>query len=359
MPDVKEPGKTFYQKVGLTMGIKVGINGFGRIGRVALRIMAERPEEFEICGINIRNTDLDFMVYQLKYDTVFGRFNGTVDKYEDGLVINGRKVRVFGESDAVNIPWSECGAEYIIESTGVYLTAELAGAHLNGGAKKVIMSAPAKDDTPMFVVGVNHDKYTADMKIVSNASCTTNCLAPMVKVLNNTFGVEQGLMSTIHSSTSKQHAVDARDKKDWRIGRSVYGNIIPSTTGAAKAVGKVIPELNGKLTGMSFRIPAADASIVDLTVRLKKPAKYDEIVAAMEKAAAGELKGILEVTHDPIVSVDVIGNSAPCVFDVKGGIALDDQFVKVLAWYDNEWGYTANLIRMIEHMSKVDAAAGV
>ena len=277
MPDVKEPGKTFYQKVGLTMGIKVGINGFGRIGRVALRIMAERPEEFEICGINIRNTDLDFMVYQLKYDTVFGRFNGTVDKYEDGLVINGRKVRVFGESDAVNIPWSECGAEYIIESTGVYLTAELAGAHLNGGAKKVIMSAPAKDDTPMFVVGVNHDKYTADMKIVSNASCTTNCLAPMVKVLNDTFGVEQGLMSTIHSSTSKQHAVDARDKKDWRIGRSVYGNIIPSTTGAAKAVGKVIPELNGKLTGMSFRIPAADASIVDLTVRLKKPAKYDEI----------------------------------------------------------------------------------
>ncbi len=341
------------------MAIKVGINGFGRIGRVAIRIMAAKPDEFEICGINIRNTDLDFMVYQLKYDTVFGRFNGTVEKYEDGLVINGKKVKVFGESEAANIKWSECGAEYIIESTGVYLTAETAGAHLAGGAKKVIMSAPAKDSTPMFVYGVNNNTYTADMKMISNASCTTNCLAPMTKVLNDNFGVEQGLMSTIHSSTSKQHTVDARDKKDWRIGRAVYGNIIPSTTGAAKAVGKVIPELNGKLTGMSFRIPAADASIVDLTVRLKKPAKYEEIVEAMEKAAAGELKGILEVTHDPIVSADVIGNYAPCVFDAKGGIALDDQFVKVLAWYDNEWGYTSNLIRMIGYMAEVDAKAGV
>ncbi len=337
------------------MGIKVGINGFGRIGRVAVRIMAENPETFELCGINIRNTDLDFMVYQLKYDTVFGRFNGTVEKYEEGLIINGKKVRVFGESDAKDIAWNECGAEYIIESTGAYLTAELAGAHIGGGAKKVIMSAPAKDDTPMFVYGVNHDNYSKDMDVISNASCTTNCLAPMAKVLNDRFGIEEGLMSTIHSSTSKQHTVDARDKKDWRIGRSVYGNIIPSTTGAAKAVGKVIPELKGKLTGMSFRIPAADASIVDLTVRLTKGAGYEEIVTAMEEAAAGELKGILEVTHDPIVSVDIIGCSTPCVFDAKGGIALNDNFVKVLAWYDNEWGYTANLIRMIEYMASVDA----
>jgi len=339
------------------MAIKVGINGFGRIGGVAVRILAAQQEEFEICGINIRNRDLDFMVYQLKYDTVFGRFQGTVDRYDDGLIINGNKVRVFSEDDAANIKWSECGAEYIIESTGAYLTTEACEAHLAGGAKKVIISAPAKDDTPMFVMGVNQEAYTSDMKVVSNASCTTNCLAPMTKVLNDAFGIEQGLMSTIHASTSKQKTVDARDKKDWRIGRSVYGNIIPSTTGAAKAVGKVIPELKGKLTGMSFRIPAADGSIVDLTARLKKPATKEEIIAAMQKAAEGELKGILEVTMDPVVSADIIGYPVPCLFDAQGMIMLDEQFIKVLAWYDNEWGYTTNLVRMLAYMAKVDGNA--
>lgn len=338
------------------MSIKVGINGFGRIGRVALRIMADKPDKFEICGINIRKADLDLMVYQLKYDTIFGRFSGTVEKYEDGLVVNGHKIKVFSEDQAQNIDWGSCGAEYIIESTGVFLTAEACEAHLAHGAKKVIMSAPAKDASPMFVYGVNHNDYTKDMNIISNASCTTNCLAPMAKVLQDNFGIEEGLMTTIHSSTSKQKTVDARDNKDWRIGRSVYGNIIPSTTGAAKAVGKVIPSLKGKLTGMSVRIPSADGSLVDLTARLSKPASYDEIVAAMERAAEGELKGTLVVTHDPVVSSDVLGFDAPCLFDAKGGIALNDTFVKVLAWYDNEWGYTSALIRMLEHMYDVDNA---
>ena len=336
--------------------IKVGINGFGRIGRVALRIMMQQPEKFQVCGINIRKADLDVMVYQFKYDTIMGRFNGTVEKYEDGLVINGQKIKVFSESEAQNIMWGESGAEYIIESTGVFLTEEACEAHLAHGAKKVIMSAPAKDKTPMFVYGVNHNTYTKDMRIISNASCTTNCLAPMAKVLNDNFGIIEGLMTTIHSSTSKQKTVDARDNKDWRIGRAVYGNIIPSSTGAAKAVGKVIPSLNGKLTGMSVRIPAGDGSLVDLTCRLEKPATYDEIVAAMEKAAEGELKDTLVVTHDPIVSADVLGFGAPCLFDAQGGIALNDNFVKVLAWYDNEWGYTSALIRMVEHMYNVDNA---
>lgn len=335
------------------MAIKVGINGFGRIARIATRIIESKPDVFELAGINIRNRDLDFMVYQLKYDTAFHRFNGTVEKYDDGLVVNGKKIRVSSESDVNAIPWSDLGADYIIESTGAFLTKEKTEGHIKGGAKKVIMSAPAKDDTPMFVYGVNQDKYTKDMQIISNASCTTNCLAPVTKVLNDNWGVVKGLMTTVHASTSKQHTVDARDK-DWRIGRSVYGNIIPTTTGAAKAVGKVIPELQGKLTGMAMRIPAADASIVDLTCELAKPAKYDEIVAAMEKAAEGELKGVLQVSYDPIVSADVIGQSTPSVFDVKGGIALDDTFVKVLSWYDNEWGYTSNLMNMIEYMAKVD-----
>ena len=338
------------------MAIKVGINGFGRIGRVALRIMMEQHDKFDICGINIRKADLDVMMYQLKYDTIFGRFNGTVEKYEDGLIVNGDKIRVFSEDQPENIKWGECGAEYIIESTGAFLTAEACEAHLANGAKKLIMSALAKDATPMFVYGVNHETYTKDMRIISNASCTTNCLAPMAKVLQDNFGIEEGLMTTIHSSTSKQKTVDARDNKDWRIGRAVYGNIIPSTTGAAKAVGKVIPSLKGKLTGMSVRIPAGDGSLVDLTARLSKPATMDDIIAAMEKAAEGELKGTLVVTHDPIVSADVLGFSAPCLFDAKGGIALNDQFVKVLAWYDNEWGYTSALIRMLEHMYAVDNA---
>lgn len=339
------------------MAIKVGINGFGRIARVAVRIMADFGDQFDLCGINIRNADLDFMCYSLKYDTAFGRFTGTVEKYEDGLIINGKKVRVFSEDKAENIHWDACGAEYIIESTGVYLTSELCEQHLLHGAKKVIISAPPKDDTPMFVLGVNSDQYTPDMKIISNASCTTNCLAPMTKVLHDTFGIESGLMSTIHASTSKQKAVDARDKKDWRIGRSVYGNIIPSTTGAAKAVGKVIPDLKGKLTGLSYRIPACDGSVVDLTVNLKTAATYDEIVEAMQKAADGAFKGIIEVCHDPIVSADIIGHPIPCVFDVKGGIMLNEKFVKVLAWYDNEWGYTSMLVRMLQHMATVDGNA--
>lgn len=335
------------------MAIKVGINGFGRIGRIAARIIADKTDTFDLVGINIRNRDLDFMVYQLKYDTAFHRFNGTVEKYDEGLIINGKKIPVSSESDVNAIPWSKVGADYVIESTGAFLTKETTEGHIKGGAKRVIMSAPAKDDTPMFVYGVNQEKFTKDMTIISNASCTTNCLAPMTKVINDNWGIVKGLMTTVHASTSKQHTVDVR-AKDWRIGRSVYGNIIPTTTGAAKAVGKVIPELNGKLTGMAMRIPAADASIVDLTCELAKPARYDEIVAAMEKASEGELKGVLAVSYDPIVSADVIGQTTPSIFDVKGGIALDDTFVKLLAWYDNEWGYTSNLLNMVEYMAKVD-----
>ncbi|WP_455581826.1 type I glyceraldehyde-3-phosphate dehydrogenase [Dysosmobacter sp.] len=341
------------------MAIKVGINGFGRIGRVALRIMVERgSSSYQICGINLRSADLDYMVYQVKYDTVFKTFQGTVERDERHLIINGKKIRVYSESDAAQIPWDDCGAEYIIESTGVYTTAEKAAAHFRGGAKKVIISAPAKDDaTPTFVMGVNHQSYTPEMRVVSGASCTTNCLAPMTKVINDTFGIRQALMSTIHAATAKQKAVDSRAGRDWRTGRSVMGNIIPSTTGAAKAVGQVIPELKGRMTGMSFRVPTNDVSVVDLTARLEHPATYHDVCVAMENAAQNRMKGIITCTNDQVVSSDLTGFSETCIFDETAGIMLDDDFVKLIAWYDNEWGYTNKILDLIAHMYEVDQQA--
>ena len=338
------------------MAIKIGINGFGRIGRVAMRCLAT-PErsDFDLCGVNIRNANLDFMVYQLKYDSVFRSFPGTVEHDENHLIINGKKIRVFSESEADKIRWDECGAEYILESTGAFNTTEKASAHFTHGAKKVILSAPAKDKvTPTFVMGVNNLKYSSDMKVVSNASCTTNCLAPMTKVLHDTFGIRQALMSTIHAATAKQKAVDARGGSDWRTGRSVFGNIIPSTTGAAKAVGLVIPELNGKMTGMSFRVPTNDVSVVDLTALLARPASMEEICAAMEEAAKGSFRGIITCTRDQIVSSDLVGRPETCIFDETASIMLSDDFVKLIAWYDNEYGYTNKLLDLISYMYGVD-----
>jgi glyceraldehyde 3-phosphate dehydrogenase len=338
------------------MAIQVGINGFGRIGRIALRSMIERgSHSYHICGINLRNADLDFMVYQVKYDTVFRTFYGTVEHDDHNLIVNGQKIRVYSYDDAAEIPWDDCYAEYIIESTGAYLTKEKASVHLKNGAKKVILSAPSKDnETPTFVMGVNHEWYKSDMNVVSNASCTTNCLAPMTKVINDTFGIEQALMSTIHSATSKQTPVDSRGGKDWRTGRRVLGNIIPSTTGAAKAVGEVIPELKGRMTGMSFRVPTTDVSVVDLTARLKTSATYHDVCVAMENAAQNSMKGIITCTDDPVVSSDLTGFPQTCIFDEKAGIMLDDNFVKLIAWYDNEWGYTNKLIDLLTHMYHVD-----
>ena len=338
------------------MAIKVGINGFGRIGRVALRIMVERgSSSYQICGINLRNADLDYMVYQVKYDSVFRTFRDTVEHDDRHLIINGKKIRVYSESDVSRIPWDDCGAEYIIESTGAFNTVEKAAAHLANGAKKVIISAPSKDDImPTFVMGVNHLKYTPDMNVVSNASCTTNCLAPMTKVINDTFGIKQALMSTIHSATAKQKAVDARAGRDWRTGRSVLGNIIPSTTGAAKAVGQVIPELKGKMTGMSFRVPTNDVSVVDLTARLIHPASYHDVCVAMENASRNSMKGIIAYTTDQVVSSDLTGFPQTCIFDETAGIMLDNNFVKLIAWYDNEWGYTNKILDLMAHMHEVD-----
>ena len=340
------------------MAIKVGINGFGRIGRVALRIMVERgSSSYQICGINLRNADLDYMVYQVKYDSVFRTFRDTVEHDDRHLIINGKKIRVYSESDITQIPWDDCGAEYIIESTGAFNTVEKASAHLQNGAKKVIISAPSKDDVmPTFVMGVNHLKYTPDMDVVSNASCTTNCLAPMTKVINDTFGIKQALMSTIHSATAKQKAVDARAGRDWRTGRSVLGNIIPSTTGAAKAVGKVIPELQGKLTGTSMRIPSADVSIVDLTCRLEKAATYEEICAAVKAAAEGPMAGVVEYVDDEVVSSDVITDPHTSIFDARAGLALNDHFVKLMAWYDNEWGFSNKMLDLTRHIDSVRKA---
>ena len=338
--------------------IRIGINGFGRIGRVALRIMLERGSStYKICGINLRNADLDYMVYQVKYDSVFRTFQGNVDHDDRHLIINGKKIRVYSESDAAQIPWDDCDAEYIIESTGVYNTTEKASVHLLNGARKVILSAPSKDNvTPTFVMGVNHKNYHTDMDVVSNASCTTNCLAPMTKVINDTFGIKKALMSTIHSATAKQKAVDSRAGRDWRTGRSVLGNIIPSTTGAAKAVGEVIPELKGKMTGMSFRVPTNDVSVVDLTARLKTSATYADVCYAIRKASEGSMKGIIGYTADQVVSSDMVGNSHTCVFDESAGIMLEDNFIKLIAWYDNEWGYADKVIELITHMYKVDHA---
>ena len=337
------------------MGIPVGINGFGRIGRVVLRIILERGDGFDLRGINLRKADLDYMEYMVKYDSVFHTFQGTVEHDGCDLIINGHRIRVFSQSDAGQIPWSECGAQYIVESTGAFNSQELASLHFQGGAKKVVITAPAKDEmTPTFVMGVNHWNYSADMDVVSNASCTTNCLAPLTKVIQDNFGIEQALMSTIHASTAKQKAVDARAGRDWRTGRSVIGNIIPSTTGAAKAVGLVIPELKGKMTGMSFRVPTNDVSVVDLTARLVTPTTYEDICHAVHVAAQGPMKGILSYTRDQIVSSDIIGNPHTSILDETAGIMLDDRFVKLIAWYDNEWGYSNKVLDLISHMYRVD-----
>ena len=335
------------------MSIKVGINGFGRIGRLVFRAGINRPD-IEFVGINDPFMTPDYMAYMLRYDTMHGRFDGTIEYTDDAIIVNGKKVRFFACMDPKDIPWGEAGAEYVVESTGVFLTKEKAQAHIDAGAKKVVMSAPSKDDTPMFVCGVNLDKYTPDMTFVSNASCTTNCLAPIAKVLHDAFGITDGLMTTVHSTTATQKTVDGPSKKDWRGGRAAAGNIIPSSTGAAKAVGKVIPELNGKLTGMSMRVPTLDVSVVDLTVNLAKPAKYDEICAAMKKASEGELKGILGYTDEDVVSSDFLGDTRTSIFDAKAGIALTDTFVKVVSWYDNEIGYSNKVLELIKHMYSVD-----
>ena len=335
------------------MSIKVGINGFGRIGRLVFRAGINRPD-IEFVGINDPFMTPDYMAYMLRYDTMHGRFDGTIEYTDDAIIVNGKKVRFFACMDPKDIPWGEVGAEYVVESTGVFLTKEKAQAHIDAGAKKVVMSAPSKDDTPMFVCGVNLDKYTPDMTFVSNASCTTNCLAPIAKVLNENWGITDGLMTTVHSTTATQKTVDGPSKKDWRGGRAAAGNIIPSSTGAAKAVGKVIPELNGKLTGMSMRVPTLDVSVVDLTVNLAKPAKYDEICAAMKKASEGELKGILGYTDEDVVSSDFLGDTRTSIFDAKAGIALTDTFVKVVSWYDNEIGYSNKVLDLIAHMYSVD-----
>ena len=335
------------------MSIKVGINGFGRIGRLVFRAGINRPD-IEFVGINDPFMTPDYMAYMLRYDTMHGQFQGTIEYTDDAIIVNGKKVRFFACMDPKDIPWGEVEAEYVVESTGVFLTKEKAQAHIDAGAKKVVMSAPSKDDTPMFVCGVNLDKYTPDMQFVSNASCTTNCLAPIAKVLHDNWGITDGLMTTVHSTTATQKTVDGPSKKDWRGGRAAAGNIIPSSTGAAKAVGKVIPELNGKLTGMSMRVPTLDVSVVDLTVNLAKPAKYDEICAAMKAASEGELKGVLGYTEDAVVSSDFLGDTRTSIFDAKAGIALTDTFVKVVSWYDNEMGYSNKVLDLIAHMYSVD-----
>ena len=336
------------------MAIKVGINGFGRIGRLVFRASLSHPD-VEVVGINDLITP-DYMAYMLKYDTMQGKFEGTVDYTDHSIIVNGREIAVFCERDKENLPWGEIGAEYIVESTGLFLTKEKAQGHLTAGAKKVIMSAPAKDDTPMFVMGVNQDKYTKDMDFVSNASCTTNCLAPIAKVLNDKFGIKEGLMTTVHSTTATQKTVDGVSAKDWRGGRAAAGNIIPSTTGAAKAVGKVIPELNGKLTGISMRVPTLDVSVVDLTAVLDKPATKEAICEAMKAASEGELKGILGYTDEAVVSSDFLGDSRTSIFDAEAGVYLNDHFVKVISWYDNEWGYSNKVVELIRHMYSVDHA---
>lgn len=331
--------------------MKIGINGFGRIGRLAFRAAIKR-DDIEVVGIN----DLvspDYLAYMLKYDSTHGRFDGTVEEKDGNLIVNGKTVRVTAEKDPANLKWDEVGAEVILECTGFFLTQELAKKHIDAGAKKVVLSAPAKDDTPTFVVGVNHKELKADQTIVSNASCTTNCLAPMVKVLNDNFGIVEGLMTTVHAVTATQKTVDGPSQKDWRGGRGAYQNIIPSSTGAAKAVGLVIPEIQGKLTGMSFRVPVADVSVVDLTVRLDKPTTYDQIKKAFKDASEGELKGVVGYTEEDVVSEDFKGDPRTSIFDAKAGIALNDNFVKVVAWYDNEWGYSNKLIDLVQEVGKI------
>ena len=331
--------------------MKVGINGFSRIGRLVFRAAINNPK-VEIVGINDL-IDVDYMAYMLKYDSTHGIFKGEISVDGGMLVVNGKKIRVTAEKDPANLKWNEIGAEYVVESTGLFLEKAKAEGHIKAGAKRVIMSAPAKDDTPTFVMGVNHAKYTADMSVVSNASCTTNCLAPVAKVLNDNFVITEGLMTTVHAVTATQKTVDGPSVKDWRGGRGAYQNIIPSSTGAAKAVGLVIPELKGKLTGMSFRVPTPNVSVVDLTCRLEKPASYEDIKAAMKKASEGDLKGILGYTEDAVVSNDFLGDSRTSIFDADAGISLNPHFVKVVSWYDNEWGYSNKLVDLICHMDTV------
>ena len=331
--------------------IKIGINGFGRIGRFVFRVAAAN-ENLEVVGINDL-IDVDYMAYMLKYDSTHGRFNGTVEVVNGALVVNGKSIRVTAERNPADLKWNAVGAEYVVESTGLFLTKASAQGHIDAGAKKVIMSAPSKDDTPMFVMGVNNTSYTNDMTFVSNASCTTNCLAPIAKVLNDNFGIVDGLMTTVHATTATQKTVDGPSAKDWRGGRGAGQNIIPSSTGAAKAVGKVIPALNGKLTGMAFRVPTPDVSVVDLTVNLEKGASYEEICAAMKKASETTMKGVLGYTEEAVVSNDFVGETQTSVFDAKAGIALTDTFVKVVSWYDNEMGYSKKVVELIEYMDSV------
>lgn len=332
--------------------IKVGINGFGRIGRLVFRA-AQNRNDIQIVGINDL-LDVNYIAYMLKYDTIHGHFNGTIEVKDGDLIVNGNSIRVTAERNPADLKWDAVGAEYVVESTGLFLTKEKAQGHIDAGAKYVVMSAPSKDDTPMFVCGVNEKTYVKGTQFVSNASCTTNCLAPITKVLNDKFGVLEGLMTTVHSTTATQKTVDGPSAKDWRGGRAASANIIPSSTGAAKAVGKVIPELNGKLTGMSMRVPTLNVSVVDLTVRLAKETTYAEICAAMKEASEGELKGILGYTNEDVVSSDFIGDSRTSIFDEKAGIQLSPTFVKVISWYDNEWGYSNKVLNLIAHMAKVN-----
>jgi len=339
---------------------KVGINGFGRIGRIVLRNALNNPA-VQVNAVNDPFIDLEYMVYMFKYDSVHGRFKGDVTHKDGKLVVNGHPITVYAERDPASIKWAEADAEYIVESTGVFTTIEKASAHLKGGAKKVIISAPSAD-APMFVMGVNEDKYESKDTVISNASCTTNCLAPLAKLLNDEFGVIEGLMSTIHATTATQKTVDGPSNKDWRGGRGASANIIPSSTGAAKAVGKVIPSLKGKLTGLSFRVPTTDVSVVDLVVRLEKPAPYDKIKSLVKDAAEGKIgegryKGIIDYTEDDVVSTDFVGNEASSIFDAKAGISLNDNFVKLVAWYDNEWGYSKRVVDLIVHAYEVDSKA--
>jgi len=338
------------------MAAKIGISGFGRISRVVIRAAVADPD-VEICGINKRNADLDYMLYLLKYDTTFGRFPRSLDRYEDGLIIDGKKVPVFSEQDVTKIPWASCGAEYIVEGTGAYTTTEKASAHFVGGAKKVVITAPAKDkETPTFVMGVNEETYKPEYKVVSNASCTTNCLAPLVKVVHDKWGVKEGMMSTIHAATAKQKVVDSSNPSDWRRGRAVFGNIIPTSTGAAKAVGLVIPAMQGRMTGIAYRVPTADVSIVDVNVALEKPATYEEICKEMKRASENEMKGVLEYVDDEVVTGDFVGDPCTSIFDAREGISVNDHFFKLIAYYDNEYGYSSKIVDLIKHMDKVDHA---
>ncbi len=331
---------------------KVGINGFGRIGRLVFRASLER-KDLEVVAINDL-IDVEYMAYMLKYDSVHGRFNGSVEAKDGCLIVNGRKIRVTAEKEPAKINWAGVGVEYVIESTGRFLTKELSQGHIEAGAKYVVMSAPSKDDTPMFVTGVNLDKYQKGVQFVSNASCTTNCLAPLVKILQDNFGVEYGIMTTVHAATATQKTVDSPSMKDWRGGRSAIGNIIPSSTGAAKAVGKVIPELNGKLTGMSFRVPTMDVSVVDFTVLLKKSTSYEEVCEAVKKAVAEDKYNVLGYTDEDLVSTDFEGDARTSIFDAKAGIAISDRFMKLIAWYDNEWGYSNKILCLLAHMAEVN-----